>query len=132
MIKGSCLCQEVQYEYDAPIHEVAICHCNQCKRAQGTAFVTNAPIDANRFTLTQGEAHLKAFFSNPNKKRVFCGNCGSPLYSQRLDMPEVIRLRVGTVTEGQLPEPAYEIYCESKASWYSANADRPAHQRNKE
>lgn len=131
MIKGSCLCQEVKYEYNEQINEVAICHCNQCKRAQGTPFVTNAPINTKGFVFTQGSELVKEFFSSPNKRRVFCGNCGSPFYSQRTDMPEVIRLRLGTVTEGHIPEPAYEIYCESKSNWYSANANRPNYQQNK-
>ncbi|KZZ80349.1 aldehyde-activating protein, partial [Oleiphilus sp. HI0132] len=95
MIKGTCLCEEVQYQYDADIQEVAMCHCHQCKKAQGTPFVTNAPIESQYFTITSGADHLKTFMSSPNKKRVFCSNCGSPLYSQRTDMPETIRLRLG-------------------------------------
>lgn len=131
MIKGSCLCQEVKYEYSASINEVAICHCNLCKRAQGTPFVTNAPINLERFSFTQGSEFVKEYFSSQNKKRTFCSNCGSPFYSQRTDMPEVIRLRLGSVTEGDIPEPNYEIYCESKSSWFSDNAERPNYAKNK-
>ncbi|MCH2157695.1 MAG: GFA family protein [Oleiphilaceae bacterium] len=131
MIKGSCLCQKVKYEYNEQINEVAICHCNQCKRAQGTPFVTNAPINTKSFAFTQGTELVKEFFSSPNKRRVFCGNCGSPFFSQRTNMPEVIRLRLGTVTEGHIPEPDYEIYCESKSNWFSTIANRPNYQQNK-
>lgn len=131
MIKGSCLCHEVKYEYSEKITEVAICHCYQCKRAQGTPFVTNAPIITKSFSFTHGSELVKEYFSSPNKKRVFCGNCGSPLFSQRTDLPEVIRLRLGTVTEGHIPEPAYEIYCDSKSAWYGADESRPNYQQNK-
>ena len=130
MIKGSCLCEEVKYQYNGFITEVAVCHCNQCKKAQGTPFVTNAPIELANLTFTQGSSVLKTFFSSPVKKRVFCGNCGSPLYSQRTDKPEIIRLRLGTVTEGHIPEPNYEIYCESKSTWFSSHADRPSYEQN--
>lgn len=131
MVKGSCLCQKVKYEYTAQIDEVVICHCNQCKRAQGTPFVTNAPIKADQFRFTEGDTFVKEFFSSPNKRRVFCSNCGSPFYSQRTDMSEVIRLRLGTVTEGEIPEPGYEIYCESKSTWYQENESRPKFLANK-
>ncbi|MDX2465237.1 MAG: GFA family protein [Porticoccus sp.] len=131
MIKGSCLCEEVKYEYDGLINEVAVCHCNQCKRAQGTPFVTNAPIELEKCKFTNDSGSLKTYFSSANKKRVFCGSCGSPLYSQRTDMPETIRLRLGTVTEGHIPEPNYEIYCESKSDWFSANTERPKYEQNK-
>lgn len=130
MIKGSCLCEKVKYEYKSEITEVAICHCNQCKRAQGTPFVTNAPINVDNFSFIQGSEFVKEYFSSPNKRRVFCGNCGSPFYSQRTDMPETIRLRLGTVTEGHIPKPDYEIYCESKSAWYSEDSGRPKHEQN--
>ncbi len=71
MIKGSCLCQQVEYQFDGQIEEVAICHCNQCKRAQGTPFVTNAPVSAEFFAFTKGKELVKEYFSSPNKKRVF-------------------------------------------------------------
>lgn len=132
MIKGTCLCQQVKYEYTQKIEEVAICHCDQCKRAQGTPFVTNAPISAAGFRFVEGEALVKEFYSSPNKRRVFCSHCGSPLFSQRTDMPELIRLRLGTVTEGQVPKPDYEIYCESSANWFDANDDRPKYSQNKD
>ncbi|WP_439136074.1 GFA family protein [Pseudomaricurvus sp.] len=131
MIKGSCLCEKIQYEYSEPIDEVAICHCDQCKRAQGTPFVTNAPIQLKSFAFVQGSELAKVFFSSPNKKRVFCSNCGSPLYSQRTDHPEIIRLRLGTVTEGKIPEPGYEIYCESKSDWFEVSDLRPGYEKNK-
>ena len=131
MIKGSCLCEAVKYEFMGEFDEVAICHCNQCKRAQGTPFVTNAPVALSKVTFTQGLDAIKTYLSNPNKKRVFCGSCGSPLYSQRVDMPETIRLRLGTVTHGHIPEPNYEIFCESKSAWLSEDASRPNYQQNK-
>lgn len=75
MIKGSCLCEEIKYEYHGSFNEVAVCHCNQCKKAQGTPFVTNAPVELSKFSFLQGAELAKAFFSSPNKKRVFCSNC---------------------------------------------------------
>ena len=131
MIKGSCLCGDVRYEYDAEIAELAVCHCNQCKKAQGTAFATNAPIDSARMKWLSGEDQLKSFYSSKNKKRVFCVNCGSPLFSQRTDMPEIIRLRVGTITEGEIPQPNYQIYCESVSSWLVLDKEKPRFVQNK-
>lgn len=105
MVKGSCLCEGVQYEYDGELEEVVVCHCNMCKRAQGTPFVTNAPIRLDSFRIVDGEALLKSYFPSAENRRVFCSNCGSPIFSQRVDRPETLRLRVGTVTSGRIPEP---------------------------
>jgi hypothetical protein len=131
MIKGSCLCGGITYEYSGEITEVAVCHCNQCKRAQGTPFATNAPIDFAKFKFLSGEELLKSFYSSPNKRRVFCSNCGSPIFSQRTDMPDTIRLRVGTVTVGIIPEPAYQAFCESKSEWFVLDDNKPAYPQSK-
>jgi hypothetical protein len=42
-----------------------------------------------------------------------------------------IGLRLGTVTEGHIPEPNYEIYCESRSDWFSENTQRPNYEQNK-
>lgn len=131
MLKGHCLCQGVQYQYQGEIDEVAICHCYQCKQAQGTPFVTNAPLVLSQFQITQGEHLLTSYFASPNKRRVFCSHCGSPLFSQRMDMPDVIRLRLGTVTEGMIPSPAYQIYCESRSTWFELKQNQPCYTHNK-
>ncbi len=119
MIKGQCLCGGISYQYEGEITELAICHCYQCKKAQGTPFVTNAPIELKRFSILAGESLLKEFMASRNKRRVFCANCGSPLFSQRIDNPEMIRLRVGTITEGTIPKPDYHIHYDSKSEWFN-------------
>jgi hypothetical protein len=130
MIKGSCLCGRVKYEYSGVIEEVAVCHCNQCKLAQGTAFATNAPLDSSKFNWLKGEGGLTSYFSSPNKKRVFCSSCGSPMYSQRTDLPEKIRLRLGTITEGEIPTPSYQIYCKSTSQWFVLDDQKPKYENN--
>ena len=132
MITGSCLCEGVQYVYEDEIQELTVCHCNMCKRAQGTAFATNAPIKRAFFRLVQGESLLKAYISSAMKKRVFCSNCGSPLYSERTDLPEIIRLRVGTVTSGHIPQPTCQIFCDSAADWLKLDSECPQYRERQE
>lgn len=131
MIRGSCLCRGVQYEYDGELKELAVCHCNMCKRAQGTPFVTNSPINSGLFRIITGDDLLKSYFSSEKKKRVFCANCGSPIFSQRIDVPEILRLRVGTVTCGKIPPPDYEQYCESISDWFVLSGAIPRYMQNK-
>lgn len=131
MYQGSCLCGGVQYEYHGEISEIAICHCSQCRRAQGTPFVTNAPVSADKFVLISGEHLLKSYFAQPNKRRVFCSECGSPIFSQRVDHPEILRLRVGTLIGDLDARPAYHIYHDSRANWFTLSDDLPRHAESK-
>lgn len=60
MIEGSCLCGGICYEYDGEIEEISVCHCSQCRKAQGSAFAAVSPIDSARDDL-------------PEKKRLSLG-----------------------------------------------------------
>lgn len=125
MHKGSCLCGRVRYIYSGAIGEISMCHCSQCRKAQGTAFAAVAPIASEDFEIVQGEECLKAFRATAGKARVFCGECGSPLYSARDDSPEVKRLRLGTLETPVRAPRQYHIFVASKADWYGITDDFP-------
>ena len=117
MIIGGCLCNGVRYEYDGTIEEISICHCSICRKAQGPAYVAISPIDAAKFRITKGQGLLREYRAVPKKARVFCTNCGSPIYSARDDLPGVRRLRLGTVDTPFQCANAYHIHVSSKAAW---------------
>jgi len=125
VIKGSCLCGGVRYEYDGEIDEISICHCSQCRKAQGSAFAAVSPIDSARFRLVSGSELLREYRASPGKARVFCGNCGSPIYSARDDLPEKKRLRLGTVDTPFVCSNIFHIYVDSKASWMDIGDAHP-------
>jgi hypothetical protein len=89
-----------------------------CRKAQGTAFATNAPVEAARFRITRGEQALRAYSSSPGKWRCFCSNCGSPLFSKTESHPGNIRLRIGTLDSKIPARPTAHIHVASKAEWY--------------
>ena len=117
MIEGQCLCGLVTYRYHADIEKTIICYCKHCQRAQGSLFGWNSALDKSKFEISSGIKFLKEYFHSPHKARVFCQECGSPIYSYRVDFPEVIRLRLGTVTSGELPAPTEQAYLEYKPSF---------------
>ena len=132
MLEGRCLCGDVQYEYDGDITEVAICHCSQCRKAQGTPFVTNAPVETDKLRFVSGDDSLKSYFASENKRRVFCSNCGSPIFSQLVDMPEKVRLRLGTVTSPVTRSPDYHIFHDSRVDWFDGVESLPIYAENKD
>jgi hypothetical protein len=124
---GSCLCGGVRYEYRGDFGPFIYCHCVKCRKAQGTAFGTNAPVDAAGFRLLQGEELLKAYESSPGKQRVFCTNCGSPLFSRAADKPGLLRLRMGTLDTPIGFKPQAHNFVATKAEWYDILDGLPQH-----
>jgi hypothetical protein len=123
MIEGGCLCGGIRYQYDGEIEEISLCHCAQCRKAQGSAFAAVSPLDSARFRIIAGAALLREYRSSPGKVRAFCANCGSPIYSAKDDVPEVKRLRIGTVDTPFACDNIFHIFVDSKASWFDI-ADR--------
>ena len=117
MIKGQCLCGTVQYRYHAEITQSILCYCQHCQQAQGSIAGWNSLINQTHFELLMGQNNLKEYFHTPNKARVFCQNCASPIYSYRTDLPNILRLRLGTVTEGTIPAATEEFFCEHKPNF---------------
>lgn len=125
--RGSCLCGGVRYEYSGEFGLFVYCHCSKCRKAQGSAFASNAPVEEAKFRLLQGSELLKAYASSPGKQRVFCSNCGSPLYSRADALPGVLRLRMGTLDTPVGKKPQAHIFAASRAEWYDILDGLPQH-----
>lgn len=114
MVEGQCLCGAVKYHYDGEIEKSIVCYCKHCQMAQGAILGWNSALQKSKFEITRGIKFLKEYFHTPDKARVFCQECGSPVYSYRMDLPDIIRLRLGTVTSGKIPAPIEQAYIQYK------------------
>jgi hypothetical protein len=124
MLEGSCLCGAVRYQIDGGLGPIVCCHCTMCRKAQGSAFATNAPVPAGRFRIVQGEAALRSYRSSAHKERLFCGTCGSPIFSRR-DGSDDVRVRVGTLDTRISTRASAHIHVASKAEWWDIRDDLP-------
>lgn len=125
MYTASCLCGAIQLKINTEIPKIFVCHCQQCQKAQGSAFVAIAPIHAQDLEILTGQEHLGEYYATVNKKRVFCKTCASPLFSARLDLPEIVRLRVGIINEPLKAQIASHAFTNYKAAWFEILDDQP-------
>jgi hypothetical protein len=44
-------CRKVRVEIRGELGSIIYCHCESCRKAQGTAFVTNAPVAEEAFVV---------------------------------------------------------------------------------
>lgn len=126
-LRGSCLCGTIRYEIRGELGPIVLCHCSQCRKAQGSAFAANAQVSAADFTIIAGREALAAYESSPGKKRHFCRRCGSPIMSTRESSPGVVRVRVGTLDSRIDARPTAHIFAASKAEWDQIRDDLPQH-----
>jgi len=122
---GNCLCGGVSFRVEQKLEPIQVCHCSQCRKAQGTPFATNMPISASAFRLISGHELLRAFESSPGKKRVFCSTCGSPIFSESRNFPGVVRIRAGLINEPLPVKPIAHFYTASKCNWWPIDDGLP-------
>ena len=117
---GSCLCGAIRYTIGVPITELRACHCTNCQKASGAGGTVNAMIPSAAFHLTQGapKRHTGIADSGRTLHRYFCGDCGSPIYSQRANTPEMLTLRVGSLDGGSDAKITAHIWTRSARPWF--------------
>jgi len=85
VIRGSCLCNSVQFHVTKPFKIAHNCYCTRCRRARGAAHASNGFTDLEGVTIIKGDSLLKTY-KLPDARyftQVFCEICGSKM--PRLD-----------------------------------------------
>ena len=117
MYYGSCLCGTVKFEIHDKINDIVFCHCSQCRKAQGSAYATNANVTKDSFAFISGEENLTAYPYSAMQTKYFCKTCGSPIMSMNTEHPDNIRIRLGTIESDIKERPTAHIFVNSKANW---------------
>ena len=118
-MNGGCLCGAIRYTVSAPVTELRACHCTNCQKASGAGGSVNAMMASTAFKITQGtpKRYTAVADSGRTLHRYFCGDCGSPLYSQRAATPETLSIRAGTLEGAGGLKITANIWCASAPSW---------------
>jgi hypothetical protein len=145
-LEGGCACGEVRYRLDAPPMLVHCCHCLNCQKHTGSAFVINLLIEASRVALLRGTPEGTDLPANGGTPSVVyrCPRCRVAVWSVyggraailfvrggSLDTPAAVAPDVHIYTRSKLPwvrlpegVQAFEAYYDPKALWPAASQER--------
>ena len=112
---GSCLCGSVNYKSNSDPLVIQNCHCDQCRKATGSVYLTNLFIKEENFEIT-GEVNNYTHLSDAgnNMTKYFCPNCGSQVFGKNSGRPGIITIRAGTVNEKDIIKPIRNLFLKSK------------------
>jgi hypothetical protein len=116
-LTGGCLCGAVRFEIDAPPVSASWCHCTRCQRRTGTAASVQARIEPGSLRLLSGEDALREFKPEDGWAKVFCGECGSQLWSRSPDDPPVMNVRFGVFDRDPGVRPSFRQFVAYAAPW---------------
>jgi hypothetical protein len=124
---GGCACGNVRYRLASGPLFVHCCHCLNCQRQTGSAFVINLLIEADRVELLSGDpVAVDVPRDDGSSQRIFrCPTCQVAVYSE-YGRPEVLFVRAGTLDDPSRVEPDVHIYTRSKVGWVELPESTPA------
>ena len=125
--EGGCSCGAVRYRLTSEPMFVHCCHCLNCQRQTGSAFVINLLIEADRIELLGGEPEpVDVPRDDGSTQRIYrCPSCQVAVYSE-YGRPEVRFVRAGTLDEPSSVAPDVHIFTRSKVLWVTLPASTPA------
>jgi len=113
---GGCGCGAVRFEVTEPFLSASYCHCTRCQRRSGTAASANARVAPGSVRITAGEGELRVWAPEGGAEKVFCGLCGSALFS-RHPTGEWMGVRLGALDGDPGIRPQWHQYVAYAASW---------------
>lgn len=125
--EGGCACGEVRYRLTAEPMFVHCCHCLNCQRQTGSAFVINLLLEAERVEITAGDPRaVDVPRDDGSAQRIYrCPSCQLALFSE-YGRPEVRFVRAGTLYDPSTVAPDVHIYTRSKVPWVELPKSVPA------
>ncbi len=126
-LEGGCACGAVRYRLTAKPMFVHCCHCKDCQRQTGTAFVLNALIETSHVAATGDVSPSEMPTDSGRPHRVFrCAKCRTALWSEYGGLATLRFVRVGTLDDPTQVPPDVHIYTRSKLPWIKLPDGVPA------
>jgi hypothetical protein len=125
--EGGCACGQIRYRLTSEPMFTHCCHCLNCQRQTGSAFVINLLIETDRVELLAGEPQaVDAPRDDGSVQRIFrCPTCQVAVFSE-YGRPEVKFVRGGTLDEPRSVAPDIHIFTKSKVGWVEIPDAQPA------
>jgi hypothetical protein len=119
--EGRCACGAVRYHHTSAPMFIHCCHCLDCQRQTGSAFVLNAIIEADRIELDAGEPKPVTVPTDSGRPHDIyrCPGCQTAMWSDYGRRPNYRFVRIGTLDDPAALPPDVHIFTRSKQPWVS-------------
>jgi len=127
-LEGGCACGAVRYRLTSAPLFVHCCHCRDCQKQTGSAFVLNALIETDRVQVASGEVVRSPMPTDSGRPHGVdrCTKCGTALWSEYGGIAALRFVRVGTLDDPSALRPDVHIYVRSKLPWVTLPEGVPA------
>ena len=119
LLEGGCQCGAVRYRVTgAPVTFYA-CHCTECQKQSASAFGLSLWVRRGDLENLSGRPAVweRRAESGNAMRCTFCPACGSRLYHEASDDPDIVSLKGGSLDDLSGLTPVGHIWVRSKQPW---------------
>ncbi len=115
---GGCLCGRVRYAIDGEPAYQYNCHCRDCQRMSGAAYLPWLAVPAQALRV-DGEPrwHARRAASGRAASEGFCAICGSRVLGKGDALPGLVLVAAGTLDDPALFQPTADIFTRAAPYW---------------
>jgi len=118
-LTGTCQCGSIHYQINEHPIVTLVCHCIDCQKLSAGAFSLTMAVSRPAFEILRGE--LKSWqrptASGGTAICYFCPDCGNRIYHENPEMPEVLRLKPGTLDDTSFIKPDAHVWTIRAQPW---------------
>lgn len=116
MLRGKCLCEQVQFEIPGSLPGLYQCHCSQCRRQSGASSNTATIVSADNFRWISGQTCISEWRHDAGFHSHFCSTCGCPVPNPLGDLSHYW-IPVGLLDTPGHTEVHAHLFVGSKGAW---------------
>jgi hypothetical protein len=124
---GGCFCGNIRYHARGPAWDISHCHCADCRRSSGAAFVSWASFRPGAFAFTKG---TPGEYRYDGRVRTFCRDCGTSL-TFREERPDEIDITLASLDDPAQLTPEDHIWTEDQIALIKLADGLPRHLRSR-
>lgn len=116
--RASCSCGQLSATATGDPVRISICHCLDCQRRTGSVFGEQARFPATEVEI-EGASSSWTRTADSGKLITFhfCPTCGSTVFYQPEQEPDLIAIPVGAFADPTFPAPGVSVYESRRHPW---------------
>jgi len=127
MVRGSCLCGSIRFEYSRAVTEIYLCHCSLCRKNSGAASNAVIIVPEGDFKWISGDELRQVYTKPTGWTATFYRTCGSPVPARMRDAT-AYGVPAGLLDDDPGVRIGCHIFVGSKAPWDEIAGSAPQFQ----
>jgi hypothetical protein len=123
-MNGGCLCGDVRFSVSGEPVATSVCHCRDCQKQSGSAFVEVLAVPNEAFSLNGAvQTFTNTGDSGRKLDRRFCPRCGSMIFIEAEGFPGMTLIMAGTLDDTTWIKPTMRLFCDRAQPWITITSE---------